>query len=258
MASAAGRSTRPGRSCRNSSPRTSATGSRTQAVTRVGDEWLIAYTGFSRSGPLVCLAATRDFRTYERRGDDLRTRGQGRGALPGADRRALRHDPPSCRGSRAERRHLASVEPRPRAHWQGTFCPARARGGLSGTAPRSGSALRPSSPRPAGSSSYHGVKDTAVGAIYRLGSHCSRPRIPSASRHGRMSGCVRAGGAAVRALRRRRQRRLSVRLAAARRRGHDPCLLRRSRHEPVRRDSKPSQLLAQLTRQVETTGEPSR
>jgi len=27
-------------------------------VTRVGEEWLIVYTGYSTSGPLVCLAAT--------------------------------------------------------------------------------------------------------------------------------------------------------------------------------------------------------
>jgi predicted GH43/DUF377 family glycosyl hydrolase len=37
-------------------------------ITRVGDEYLIVYTGYSRDGPLVCLAATRDFRSYQRRG----------------------------------------------------------------------------------------------------------------------------------------------------------------------------------------------
>ena len=49
---------------------------------------------------------------------------------------------------------------------------------------------------------------------------------------------VRAGGA-IRALRRRRQRGLSVRVAPRSRSRHAPRLLRSSRHEPVRRDSKP-------------------
>ncbi len=37
-------------------------------ITLCGDEYMIAYTGYSRNGPLVCLAATRDFRTFERCG----------------------------------------------------------------------------------------------------------------------------------------------------------------------------------------------
>ena len=37
-------------------------------ITRVGDEYFIVYTGFSMSGPLVCLAVTRDFVNFERRG----------------------------------------------------------------------------------------------------------------------------------------------------------------------------------------------
>jgi predicted GH43/DUF377 family glycosyl hydrolase len=37
-------------------------------ITKCGDDYRIVYTGFSRSGPLVCLATTRDFRTFERLG----------------------------------------------------------------------------------------------------------------------------------------------------------------------------------------------
>ena len=37
-------------------------------ITRTGDEHLIVYTGYSTDGPLVCLAITRDFRAFERRG----------------------------------------------------------------------------------------------------------------------------------------------------------------------------------------------
>ena len=34
-------------------------------ITKVGDEYMIVYTGYSAGGPLVCLATTTDFRTYE-------------------------------------------------------------------------------------------------------------------------------------------------------------------------------------------------
>ena len=36
-------------------------------ITRCGDEYMIVYTGYSRGGPLVCLAVTKDFRTFQRR-----------------------------------------------------------------------------------------------------------------------------------------------------------------------------------------------
>lgn len=37
-------------------------------ITRCGDDYMVVYTGFSASGPLVCLASTRDFRTFTRHG----------------------------------------------------------------------------------------------------------------------------------------------------------------------------------------------
>ena len=37
-------------------------------ITVCGEEFMITYTGYSDVGPLVCLASTRDFRTYERLG----------------------------------------------------------------------------------------------------------------------------------------------------------------------------------------------
>ena len=52
----------------SSTRRPSASASRTPASPACGDEHLIVYTGYSDGGPLVCLASTRDFRTYERRG----------------------------------------------------------------------------------------------------------------------------------------------------------------------------------------------
>ncbi len=37
-------------------------------ITKIGDEYFIVYTGYSEGGPLVCLATTRDFVTFTRRG----------------------------------------------------------------------------------------------------------------------------------------------------------------------------------------------
>lgn len=37
-------------------------------ITRLGDDYYVVYTGYSANGPLVCLAVTRDFVTFERRG----------------------------------------------------------------------------------------------------------------------------------------------------------------------------------------------
>ena len=37
-------------------------------ITLCGDEYMVVYTGYSNAGPLVRLASTRDFETFERRG----------------------------------------------------------------------------------------------------------------------------------------------------------------------------------------------
>jgi len=37
-------------------------------ITLCGDEYMIVYTGYSSAGPLVCLASTRDFESFKRRG----------------------------------------------------------------------------------------------------------------------------------------------------------------------------------------------
>ncbi len=71
-------------------------------ITRVGDEWLILYTGYSSSGPLVCLAATHDFRRYERRGVILPPEDKDAALFPDriGERFALIHRPVT-----ATRRH---------------------------------------------------------------------------------------------------------------------------------------------------------
>ena len=41
-------------------------GAEDSRITKLDDDYLVAYTGFSPGGPLVCLVSTRDFRTYVR------------------------------------------------------------------------------------------------------------------------------------------------------------------------------------------------
>ena len=115
--------------------------------------YLIVYTGYSPGGPLVCLATTTDFRTFERRGVDPVTRGQGRGASPAEVRRSLGIDPPPgvARGAEHGAHIWLSWSPDLR-HWGDSqiLLPARrARGGMP---TRSGSGHRRSSPTKGGCS----------------------------------------------------------------------------------------------------------
>ena len=204
-------------------------------MTRVGDEWLIVYTGFSRSGPSSAWLRRAIFEA---------TSGGGRSSRPRTrTRRCSRRQiggrfamSTALTQRRAERRHLALVEPRPRALGRARVCSAPA-GGLLG---RRQDRDRPSAPPHLGRwlILYHGVKDTAAGAIYRLGLALLETG-ESRARPGTDEGVGVRAGRAVRALRRRRQRRLSVRLAPRSGWRHAPRLLRSGRHEPLCRDSKP-------------------
>ena len=72
------------------------------------EEWAIAYTAYSRRGPLVSLATTRDFRTVRRLGPVMPPGGQGRRAVPAPVRRSLGDDPPPVAAPR-RRPHVALV-----------------------------------------------------------------------------------------------------------------------------------------------------
>ena len=79
------------------------------------EEWAIAYTAYSRRGPLVSLAMTRDFTEVRRLGPVDAARGQGRRAVPAPVRRPLGDDPPTLAAAR-RRAHVDLVLARP-AHW---------------------------------------------------------------------------------------------------------------------------------------------
>ena len=130
---------------------------------------MITYTGYSDVGPLVCLAATRDFRTYERRGVIMPPDDKDAALFPRQfdGRWALIHRPVATT-RRARGAHLALVEPRPdalgRPH---ASCSAREGGWWD--AHKIGLNAPPLATSQGWLLLYHGVRVTASGSIYRLG-----------------------------------------------------------------------------------------
>jgi predicted GH43/DUF377 family glycosyl hydrolase len=138
-------------------------------ITKVGDEYLIVYTGYSQGGPLVCLASTRDFRAYERRGVLMPPEDKDAALFPMQfdGRWALLHRP-------------VSVTPRPAAHiwlswspdlrhWGDHTILLSAREGAYWDAQKVGLSTPPLLTDEGWLILYHGVRRTAAGSIYRLG-----------------------------------------------------------------------------------------
>lgn len=138
-------------------------------ITRVADEWFIVYTGFSIGGPLVCLATTRDFVNFERRGVLASPEDKDAALFPVRfdGRWALIHRPaPAMPGLGA---HVwISWSPDLR-HWGDArvLLPAR-RGGF-WDANKIGLGPPPLLTDHGWLVCYHGVRTTASGSIYRLG-----------------------------------------------------------------------------------------
>lgn len=138
-------------------------------ITKVGDEYLIVYTGYSRDGALVALASTRDFRTYDRRGVIMPPEDKDAALFPRRfdDRWALIHRPVS-----ASPRHAAHIwlswSPDLR-HWGDHTILLRAREGGWWDAHKVGLCAPPLETPEGWLLLYHGVHTTAAGSIYRLG-----------------------------------------------------------------------------------------
>jgi predicted GH43/DUF377 family glycosyl hydrolase len=138
-------------------------------ITQVGDEYLITYTGFSLGGPLVCLASTRDFVRFERRGVLMPPEDKDAAVFPTtfSGRWALLHRPaPAMVGLGA---HIwLSFSPDLR-HWGDgrILIPAR-RGGW-WDANKVGLGPPPLLTDRGWLVCYHAVKTTVAGAVYRLG-----------------------------------------------------------------------------------------
>ena len=138
-------------------------------ITRCGDEHLIVYTGYSSGGPLVCLASTRDFQTYERRGVLMPPEDKDAALFPRQfdGRWALIHRPVSTTP-----KHTADIwlswSPDLR-HWGDHAVLVAAREGAWWDAHKIGLCAPPLLTSEGWLLLYHGVRVTAAGAIYRLG-----------------------------------------------------------------------------------------
>ncbi len=113
------------------------------------EEWAIAYTAYSRRGPLVSLAMTRDFRSVTRLGPVMPPEDKDAALFPRPVRRPLGDDPSALAAAR-QRPHVALVRRPTCGTGATTRCcsrRARARGGMPA---RSASARRRSRPTRAG------------------------------------------------------------------------------------------------------------
>jgi predicted GH43/DUF377 family glycosyl hydrolase len=138
-------------------------------ITPVGDEYMIVYTGYSTHGPLVCLATTRDFRSYERRGVIMPPEDKDAALFPRQfdGRWALIHRPVSAT-PRHEAHIWLSWSPDLR-HWGDHTILLRAREGAWWDAHKIGLCAPPLETQEGWLLLYHGVHTTAAGSIYRLG-----------------------------------------------------------------------------------------
>jgi predicted GH43/DUF377 family glycosyl hydrolase len=135
-------------------------------ITKIGDDYFVAYTGYSADGPLVCLAKTRDFSTWERLGAALRPDDKD-AALFGVkfgDRWAMLHRPATAKGS-----HIwVSFSPDLK-HWGDARLVLTARKGGWWDNNKIGLGPPPLLTKDGWLLCYHGVRVTAAGAIYRAG-----------------------------------------------------------------------------------------
>jgi predicted GH43/DUF377 family glycosyl hydrolase len=138
-------------------------------ITICDEEYLIVYTGYSTGGPLVSLAATSDFRTFERRGVLMSPEDKDAALFPQRfdGRWALIHRPVS-----STPRHRADIwiswSPDLR-HWGDHTVLLPARNGSWWDAHKVGLNTPPLLTAEGWLLLYHGVRITSAGSIYRLG-----------------------------------------------------------------------------------------
>lgn len=138
-------------------------------ITQVGEDYLVVYVGYSAAGPLVCLAVTRDFASFDRRGVIQPPEDKDAALFPQrfGGRWALLHRPaPAMPGLGA---HIwISFSPDLR-HWGDSRVLLPARRGGWWDANKVGLGPPPLLTRDGWLVCYHGVRTTASGSIYRLG-----------------------------------------------------------------------------------------
>lgn len=141
-------------------------------ITPCEERYLIAYTGYSRGGPLVRLASTIDFKTFERHGTLMAPDDKDAALFPRrfGDRWALLHRPSSSAGAQGRvGAHIwLSWSPDLR-HWGDHTILIHARQGGWWDANKIGLGPPPLLTEYGWLVLYHGVRTTVSGSIYRLG-----------------------------------------------------------------------------------------
>ena len=130
------------------------------------EQYAIVYTSFSRGGPGVSLALTKDFKTFERYGVIAQPEDKDAALLPNriGGLWALIHRPATTLGA-----HMwISYSPDLR-HWGGHKIMLEARRGGWWDANKIGLCSPPIETAKGWLTIYHGVRQTASGSIYRLG-----------------------------------------------------------------------------------------
>jgi predicted GH43/DUF377 family glycosyl hydrolase len=131
------------------------------------DEWAIAYTAYSRRGPLVSLAMTHDFRTADRLGPVMPPEDKDAAIFPRriGGRWVMIHRPSPLRGGA----HMwISFSPDLR-HWGDHSLLLEARDGAWWDAGKIGLGPPPLETPDGWLLMYHGVRITGDGPIYRVG-----------------------------------------------------------------------------------------
>lgn len=130
--------------------------------------WIVAYTAYSSSGPLVSLAETKDFRQFSRLGPVMPPEDKDAAVFPRrfGNRYAMIHRPVSA-GSLGAHIWL-SFSPDLR-HWGDHQVLFHARRGAWWDANRIGLSPPPLETKEGWLILYHGVRVTAGGCLYRLG-----------------------------------------------------------------------------------------
>jgi predicted GH43/DUF377 family glycosyl hydrolase len=138
-------------------------------ITLCDGDYMIVYTGYSSAGPLVCLASTRDFASFERRGVLMSPEDKDAALFPRqfGGRWALLHRPVATAP-----RHMAHIwlswSPDLR-HWGDPTILLAAREGAWWDAHKVGLSPPPLLTEQGWLLLYHGVQVTAAGSVYRLG-----------------------------------------------------------------------------------------
>jgi predicted GH43/DUF377 family glycosyl hydrolase len=132
-------------------------------------QWIVAYTAYSPSGPLVALAETRDFAAFSRLGPVMPAENKDAAVFAGrfGNRYAMIHRPVSSTGGSGAHIWL-SFSP-DLIHWGGHRVLLRARRGAWWDANKIGLGPPPLETPEGWLILYHGVRMTAGGCLYRLG-----------------------------------------------------------------------------------------